>query len=87
MFVTISNTSIDVLNNPYFTVKTYLVNPLNAKTGADEVNMLTKCPNATSHLLKYGGKLLDVGPTTNNTVCFKDPDTINIRSNWWQESY
>lgn len=83
MYVTFDNLTVDPLNNPYFAIRTYLVNPLNAKTGADEVEMLTRCPNSDTHLTKYKGKLLDLGPITNNTICFKDPDNINIKSNWW----
>lgn len=76
IYVTIDNNTVNPLNNSYFSIKTYLVNPLNAKTGADELNMLTNCPNETTHLRKYYGKLLDVNPTYNNTVCFKTPETI-----------
>ena len=83
LYVTIDNKSVDPLNNPYFTVKTYVVNPINARTGVDEISMMERCPNVTTHLRKYAGKLLDIDPQTNNTACFKVPENISIRSNWW----
>ena len=83
LYITIDNKTVDPINNPFFKLSTYVVNPMNARTGANEMSMLGECLNETTHLRKYAGKLLDVDPLANNTACFRVPDNINIRSNWW----
>lgn len=85
MFVFVSNKSINILDNPYFVVKPYVLddqkNFLFREPKEGEVKLI-QCPeNEKYKYLKANARYFG------NTVCFEDPTKMEIKSNWWHKNF
>ena len=84
LFMHFSDDNIDIFDNPYFMLKTYVmddnktyfVRPLKPE---DKIELI-KCPS--DEIGKYVGEANT--PYFKNTACFKDADRIELLSNWWR---
>lgn len=76
--------AIDPFNNSYFEVKAYVVDnnqTYSERQPRDKELELTLC--SKEEIGKYHTKAQK--KFSDRTVCFKNPDDINIISDWWVE--
>lgn len=81
MFISITDLDIDILNNPYFVIKPYVLDDnvtYKARAPKDGEIKLVKCP--LSEMKRYFKSNIE---HYRNTVCLEDPGKLEIRSNWW----